>query len=446
MMSRIKEAVDKHTQLILDTYDYIWSHPETGYREIKTSKYLEDAFVDLGYELVKADDIPGFYTILDTGRPGPEVLILGEMDALICPAHPNADSQTGAVHCCGHVAQCAALVGIAATLKETDILEKLCGRIRLCAVPAEELIEIDYRLGLKKEGIIHYLGGKTEFLHRGYFDGVDLAFMVHVGVDNNALVRNGSVGLVAKRVIYKGVSAHAGGYPWDGCNALYAANQGLAAVNAIRETFKEEDLIRVHPIITQGGSSVNAIPDEVVIESFVRGKELGVIYETNKRVNRAFCGGALSLGANIDIIDTPGYAPLLNDEGMIKVAMEAWPIDSEIDFEWKPVIGTGSTDFGDLSGLMPVVHPYVPKATGKSHGADYLIENPEFTCVTSVVWQLNMLYILLKEDAIRAKTIMKNYNPLFSSKEKYFEFVEKFNSEGERILYDEYDNANVKLS
>ena len=135
-MQDIKLAVEKNSQLILDTERYIWKNPETGYKEVKTAAYLEKIFRDLGYELTLAGNVPGFVTVLDTGKPGPEILILGELDSIICPAHPEADPATGAVHSCGHNAQCAALVGIAAALKEPGILEKFCGRIRLCAVPA----------------------------------------------------------------------------------------------------------------------------------------------------------------------------------------------------------------------------------------------------------------------------------------------------------------------
>ena len=98
---------------------------------------MEEAFEKLGYDIVRAGDIPGFYTVLDTGREGPEVLVLSELDSLICADHPDADPETGAVHCCGHHAQCAALVGLAAALKEPGVLDSLSGRIRLCAVPAE---------------------------------------------------------------------------------------------------------------------------------------------------------------------------------------------------------------------------------------------------------------------------------------------------------------------
>ena len=237
-MQKLLNAVDKYRKLILDSERYIWNNPETGYKEVKTSKYMQETFEDLGYELTLAGDIPGFYTVVDTGRPGPTVLIMGELDSIICPQHPECDPETGAVHSCGHNAQCAALVGIAAALKEPNVLDDLCGRIKLCAVPAEELLEIEYRSKLKEQGIIKYFGGKGEFLARGYFDDVDLAFMVHTS--SGFSVRGGSVGCMAKKVIYKGKASHAGGSPWNGINALYAASNGLNAINAIRETFQKK--------------------------------------------------------------------------------------------------------------------------------------------------------------------------------------------------------------
>lgn len=443
-MENFMNTAEKFRKLVLDTQDYIWAHPETGYKEWNTSGYLERVFEDLGYELVKAQDIPGFYTVLDTGRPGPEVLILGELDALVCPEHPDADKTTGNVHCCGHSAQCAALVGIAAALKEPDMLSALSGRIRLCAVPAEELIEIEYRASLKEQGVIRYYGGKPEFLRRGYFDGVDLAFMVHTTQGPAVAVTGGSVGCIAKRVTYKGVSAHAGGCPWDGCNALYAANLGLSAINSIRETFKESDMIRVHPIITLGGGAVNAIPDRVCVESFVRGSHYDAMKQANQRVNRALCGGALSLGANIEICDDPGYAPLRNDPGMMQVAAEAAKLLDGVPVYVGNDISSGSTDMGDLSCIMPVVHPYMPGAVGTSHGADYKIADPELACVGSAKWQLGMLYTLLKEDARRAKEILANYKPLFASKEAYLAYIDDLTSAGERISYAD-NGAQVQL-
>ena len=207
-MEKIINAVDRHRALILEAERYIWKNPETGYKEFKTSKYMEEKFTELGYDIVNADGITGFYADIDTGIDGPTLLILGELDSVVCPTHPESDPVTGAVHACGHNAQCAALLGIAAALTEEGALDGLCGRIRLCAVPAEELLELEYRRKLKEQGKIKYFGGKSEFLSRGYFDGVDLAFMVHTA--SRYGIKQGMVGCLSKNIIYKGKSAHAG--------------------------------------------------------------------------------------------------------------------------------------------------------------------------------------------------------------------------------------------
>lgn len=441
-MQKIFDAVDKHRQVILDAERYIWHNAETGYKEFKTSKYLEEAFEKLGYTLTCAENITGFYTEIDTGKIGPTVLIMGELDSIICPTHPDANKETGAVHSCGHNAQTATLLGIAAALKENGITDDLYGKIRLCAVPAEELLEIEYRNKLKAKGIIKYLGGKTEFLYRGYFDGVDIAFMVHTGTSYSCVKTN--VGCMLKNITYKGVSAHAGGSPWDGKNALYAANCGINAVNAIRETFKENDAIRFHPIITSGGAMVNAIPETVTLESYVRGSSFDAIIDANKRVNRALVGGALSLGANIQIKDSFGYAPLNNDDNMIALASDAAKIAiPEENFTYTNSCTTGSTDMGDLSCIMPVIHPYAAGSVGTSHGNNYYIENPEKACVKNAKWQLTMLNLLLCDGAKRAKQIISDFKPLFASKEEYLEFIDSLYSDCERIKYS--DNGTTEV-
>ncbi len=438
-MKELNFAVEKHEQLILEAERYIWKHPETGYKEFETSAYMAEVFKNLGYDIVLADGITGFYTVLDTGKPGPEIMILAELDSIICPAHKDANPQTGAVHSCGHNAQCAALVGVAAALKEPGILDKFCGKIRLCAVPAEELLEIEYRSKLRSEGKIKYFGGKSEFLSRGYFDGVDIAFMVHTASDFS--VTKGSVGCLAKQIIYKGVASHAGGEPWNGKNALYAATCGLNAINAIRETFQESDIIRVHPIITNGGAMVNAIPERTVLESYVRGASFAAICNANKKVNQALCGAALSIGTNVDIIDIPGYAPLVNDDNMMQVAFDAAKMAiPECGCYMNDTMGSASTDMGDLCCIMPVVHPYAGGATGKAHSSDYEIKDPVAACVASAKMQLGMLLILLSDGAKTARRIIDEFKPLFASKEEYLSFMDSLNKSGDRI---DYSNGNI---
>ena len=443
-MKAINRAIEKYEKLILEAERRIWSTPETGFREVKSCAYLAERFRELGYSLTMAGDIPGFYTVVDTGREGPEVLVLGELDSVICPKHPESDSETGAVHSCGHNAQCAALLGVAAALREPDVLEGLVGRIRLCAVPAEELLEIEYRSELKRRGIIKYFGGKGEFLRRGYFDGVDMAFMIHTG-GGASTVNRGANGCVTKRVIYKGRATHAAN-PETGINALYAANCGLSAVNALRETFRESNCIRVHPIITSGGSMVNAIPDTVTIESYVRGRSYKAILRENAKVNRAFVGAAYSLGANVEIIDAPGYTPLLHDTNMMLLAKRAFETAfPERELRYIPnSIDSGSTDMGDLCGLMPVVHPYCAGAIGTGHGADYYINDPVFACVNSAKWQLMMLKLLLSNGAAEAKRIKAEFVPTYASKEAFFEYIDAICSSGDRITYNDDGTATVR--
>ncbi|MBQ9805505.1 MAG: amidohydrolase [Clostridia bacterium] len=445
-MQSIIKAVDQNRDRILAAERYIWAHPETGYREVETSKYLEEQFRSLGYDLVKPDGLTGFCTEVDTGKAGPTLLILGELDSILCPAHPEADPATGAVHSCGHNIQCAALLGVAAALRDPAVTEDLSGKIRLCAVPAEELLEIEYRSQLKAEGKIKYFGGKSEFLSRGMFDGVDLAFMVHATTDYFS-VRGGSVGCIAKTVTYRGKAAHAGGAPWDGNNALYAANCGLNAINAIRETFKDQDLIRVHPIITCGGAMVNAIPGIVTMESYVRGRTFEAIVAANGRVNRALIGAALSLGTNVDIVDIPGYAPLENDRTMMRLAQQAYAMLSPDEpFGYTEQSDTGSTDIGDLSRLMPVLHAFAPGATGTPHGSDYFITDPERACVTNAKWQLVMVKLLLENGATRAREIVDAYEPQFATAKEYLDYVDALNARGDRLTYRENGTVEAKLN
>ena len=437
-MNNFIKLTKENEKRVLDTLDFMIKHPETGYKEYLCSEYVAGQFKELGYEPIMAGDIPGFYVKIDTGRPGPCVLVFGELDAIKCATHPDANPETDAVHSCGHSAQSAALVGIAAGLKQPGALDNLSGSIILCSVPAEEMIERDYRDTLIEKGIIKYYGGKPEFLRRGYFDGVDIAFMVHTTVAETPCCNLGSVGIVAKKVIYKGKASHAGGSPQNGINALYAANLGLMAVNSVRETFTENELVRVHPIITNGGTVVNGIPDVVEIESYVRAKDYDAMSRSNFKVNRAFTGAAISIGANVEIIDAPGYAPLRNDKNMIELAKRAAEVAyPDMTFEVNERYGTGSTDMGDISLIFPSIHPYAPGAIGNSHGNNYYIANPDLACTKSAEWQLAMLNMLLSDGAKEAIRIKEEFTPMFASKEEYFEYIERFYSSGNRIEYSE---------
>lgn len=432
------EDVDKQYSLMKNALDFLWSNPETGFREWKSSAYLEARYKELGYTLIKPDNIPGFIADYDTGRCGPKILVLAELDSLICKNHESADPVTGAVHSCGHCAQSAALLGVAAALKISGAAKDWCGSVRFCAVPAEELIEISYREGLRRKGIIKYLGGKAEFLSRGLFDNVDMAFMIHTttGQPGKFSIKKGGNGLIAKKTTFIGRPSHAGGSPHLGINALYAANLSLNAINALRETFTSTDNTRVHPIITAGGEAVNIIPSEVVVENFVRGASVDAIIKVNNKVNLASAGSAASLGASVHISDVLGAMPLQNDVNLSKLAADAMSVvvgkeNVSVSDHWSG----GSTDMGDLSTVMPAIHPYCSGATGAAHTDHYFISDFNSACVNSAKAQLIMLVMLLENDAACAKNIIENKKTRFKSYAEYLNMMDSLFYEEDAVKY-----------
>lgn len=434
-------AVDEHRSEILEAERTIWKHPETGFREWKTHAYLKAKYEALGYTVTEAGNIPGFWVDVDTGRPGPRVAVFGEMDALIIPDHPEADPETGNVHACGHNVQSAALYGIAAALRAPGALAGLSGSIRLFVVPAEELIEVEYRTGLLRSGVIQALGGKPEFMLRGYLDDCDMAFMVHLG--HSCSIGKGCNGLIAKRYIFLGTAAHAANAP-AAHNALYAATNAIAAVNALRETFRNKDQILFHPIITHGGDSVNVIPDRVVVETYVRGKTLEAMEKTNRKVNRAFAAAAAGMGCRLRIEDRFGYAPRVDDRNlaaaMADAAREFLPEEA---IRTKVAHDPSSTDMGDVSCVMPVLHPEIGGAEGGGHTTNYRVADPEMACVTNAKIQLGLLVRLLENDAALAKKVLAEKKVPFSSVAEYRAMTEKFTFEGDAVTYN--DDGTVTI-
>ena len=191
---------------------------------------------------------------------------------------------------------------------------------------------------------------------------------------------------------------------------------------------------------------VNAIPETVRMESYVRGASFDAILSANRRVNRALVGAALSLGANVEIIDFPGYAPHDNDLGMGDLAQEVFKeILPDKPFSRDTTRSSGSTDMGDLSRIMPVLHPYAPGATGTAHGNNYYITDPFLACVDSAKWQVGLLFRLLENGGEQAKQIVEGFEPQFASVEDFLSYMDNINCRGDRIIYNEDGTATVRL-
>lgn len=443
-LESLYNVVENSKDTILAAERYIWQNPEPGYREWKTHAYMKQQFEALGYEVTEAGNIPGFYTDIETGRPGPKLAIFAEMDSLIVASHPECDPETSAVHSCGHNCQCAAMIGIAAAFKADGALDDLSGSIRLIVVPAEELIEVGYRKQLQKDGVIRYMGGKQEFMYRGILDGVDLSFMVHTASTPGLSCQIGSNGCITKTATFIGKGAHAGGNPHLGINALYAANCAMQAANALRETFKDSDKIRFHPIITAGGDSVNAIPEKVVVESYVRGATMEAIARESTKMNRAFAGAAAAMGCRLVLSDEHGYAPRKNDTIMQDVfADAAKDLFDESDIHMHSGWSGGCSDMGDVNLVMPAVHPNIGGATGAGHSSEYFITDPYSACVLSAKVQVGAAVLMLENGADKAKEIIAAAGPYPTIKE-YLDMIDEICYNGEAVTYNEDGTVTLK--
>ncbi|RGY98701.1 amidohydrolase [Clostridium sp. AM58-1XD] len=442
---KILDQVDGKRELIYEAAQTIWKNPEIGYKEWKTTKYLEGKFEELGYKLQKAENIPGFTAQLDTGRPGPVIAVIGELDSLICDGHPDADQETKAVHACGHNCQPAYLLGVAAAFAQEGMTDGMSGSIRFVAVPAEETIDLEYRSQLIKKGIISYVAGKIEFLYRGLLDGVDMAFMMHADTGGPHLIEvfDGCDGCITKHIEFEGKAAHAGVAPHEGINALYEASIGMQACNALRETFRDEDHIRFHPIVTQAGVAANAIPSVAKMDAYCRAAAVDVMIQTNGRINRALAASAAAFGGNVHIMDKPGNLPLHNSKGLndlfARVSLEIFGPGSVHYGSWQ----ASSCDMGDLSSIMPVAQPMMTGAKGTLHGKDFRMDDLERLCLNPARVISISLHELLSENAKLANEIVEGYQPVFASKEEYFEAVDAIAWDERAVVYN--DDGSVLL-
>ena len=405
-------AIASRAENLIGLAKDIWDHPEPGFREHRTARLVSEFMQGLGLAPRENVALTGVIARLDTGRPGPHVAIMGELDSLIVPEHPAADPQTGAAHVCGHNIQIGNMLAAAVGLSQPEVLGTLSGSISFMAVPAEEYIEIEYREGLRDAGKIEFLSGKQEFIRLGELDDVDISLMTHADTLNERVLRPGTShnGMIAKTVRFIGRSAHAGGGPHLGINALNAANLAMQGIALQRETFQDEDHVRVHPIITRGGSVVSSVPANVTMEMFIRAASVEAIKDAEAKVDRALRAGAMAIGAGVEISTSPGCMPS-------KFTPELSELYDDVvrDLIGEAAVGrmphrASSTDMGDVSLLMPTLHSYVGGASGRTHSDEFEITDWELDVVEAGKALAATAVTLLGNNAVKAREIVDGFD------------------------------------
>jgi amidohydrolase len=414
-------AIDDATRDLITDAKNVYSTPETGFNEHKTAAYVKQRLQSIGFVVETGIARTGMKAVLRGAKPGPTVAVIAELDALRVPTHPGADAESGAAHACGHHAQIGSMLGVATALSAPELRNALSGNVAFIVTPAEEFIDIKERLALRASGEIEFLSGKQEMIRLGTFDDVDMAMMVHTSAANGLSelsIGGTSNAHVSHQVRYIGRSAHAGGAPDYGINALQAAMLANTAINAQRETFRESDVVRVHGIISNGGASVNAVPGEVIYEGRVRAKSIEALEPIAEKVIRCYRAGALAMGASVEVQSIAGYHGLIQDPTMQKLFVGN--AELVLGRDSISVVGAsqthgGSTDMGDLSTIMPVIHPYSNSASGIGHGHDYLIEDYDRGVVAPAKVMAATVLDLLGNNAQAARQTVDQSKPVMTA-------------------------------
>lgn len=421
---RILRLIDVHKDQIIAFAEDIAAHPEPGYEEFCTAGKTAEVLKNLEYKVTEhlaRTGVKGTKSI----KEGPSLTVIGELDAIGCHSHPNANPVTGVAHACGHHAQMAAMIGCAIAMADPDVQKCLAGTVNFLAVPAEEYIDADKRARLKKEGI-EFCCGKSEMIRTGVFDDTDIALTTHVHmvpVEEDFYLGNPACnGYSAERVTVRGKAAHGAIDPWNGVNALSITTSAIQMMGLMRETFREEDHVRLHNVIRKAGDVINSVPDEAIVETKVRAASLDKICEITDMVNRAYAGSAYAFGGKIEMEKLQGYMPIIPraaDNALIEAA-------DDLGLNYRTVqkgdFNNACTDVGDLSHLVPVVNFTFKGFEGKLHGADFKITDPEKAYILPAKLLALTVYKLLKNGGQEAKKITKSYTPVFN-KESYIQYV-----------------------
>jgi len=304
----------------------IHSNPELGFQEVKAADWLTRYLEENGFSIQRGIcELPtafrGSY-----GQGKPAIAILAEYDAL-----PNLG------HACGHnlIAACAVGAGVASKLA----IDQFGGTILIIGTPAEELY-----------------GGKVIMAEREAFSNLDMAMMVHPGVHNTATTE--TLACQTLEVEFFGKAAHAAARPDKGINALEAMLQAFTAINSLRQHIK--DKARIHGIITDGGQAANVVPAHSAGSFIVRAEDDTYLDELKQRVLNCFIGAATASGARLEYKwgDTR-YAPLRNNLTLAQLfTQNMQSLGRKVQFS-NPAEALASTDMGNVSQLVPSIHPFV---------------------------------------------------------------------------------------
>jgi amidohydrolase len=342
-----RRAIDEHVEVLVDVSRRIHEEPELGHQEYKASSLLAEALRGHGYEVEMG--VAGMKTAFMARGPvgeGPTIGVLAEYDAL-----------PGIGHACGHNLIAASALGAAIGL--SAVATELPGNVVIYGTPAEE-------------GVVENAGGKVVMLNE--IRKVDVAIMVHPA---NIW---GSYGTSNAResflVEFFGRSSHAGGSPEKGINALEGVLQTFNGINALRQHINRD--VRIHGIIKRGGDSPNVVPDYANAHLYVRAPTMPMLEEYYDKVLNIIKGAELATGTKSKVTRVANtYANSLPNKTLTDLFREEM-VEVGVDFPEENELrrSGGSTDFGNVSQVIPALSAYI-------NIGSVVLHSPEGTAMTA---------------------------------------------------------------
>lgn len=324
----VEDATNRRSGDLVELSHAIHSEPELAFAEYKSCAKTKALAAERGFEITAA---PAGLDTAFRAEFGSGPLVIG-----ICAEY---DALPGLGHACGHNIIAASAVGAALAL--ADVADELGIKVVLLGTPAEEAG-----------------GGKVLLLNAGTFDDIAATVMVHPGPLDIARAR--SLALSQVEVTYRGKEAHAAVAPYLGVNAADAITVAQTAIGLLRQQFLPGQM--AHGIVTEGGQAANVIPARAVLQYIMRATDAASLRHLEDRMADCFLAGAVATGCEYEVRETePPYDELTPDKWLADVfraemvRLGRAPIGEEIE----AAVPLGSTDMGNITQVMPGIHPVV---------------------------------------------------------------------------------------
>lgn len=310
----------------------IHARPELKFAEFHALDVLTGWLAEAGFTVeVGAGGVDtAFVAVHEGSTPGPYIAVLAEYDALPAVGHG-----------CGHNLIAAGCT--AAAIAAVRALPGHAGTIAVIGTPGEEMGG----------------AGKVLLADAGVFDGVDAAVMFHPA-DRSTTTQH-ALAAAHLRADFAGVSAHAARTPWEGRSALAGAQLFLNALDSMRQFIPPT--ARLHGIVSDGGQAPNVVPARAAVDFYVRDTTTAATHALVERVRAAVRGAALATGTEAAVTETGALYAERRDNSVLAARFGATVRALGVDIgPGAPGEPAGSSDIGNLSHLLPVIHPYVQTA------------------------------------------------------------------------------------